>query len=52
MTISEDRKVRGVFHGMYGGIDFRGKRKFMPPGPSGYDTAYYRQGWKNTVERW
>jgi hypothetical protein len=43
------RKVRGVFHGMCGEIDFKGRRKFMPSGISGRDEAFYRQGWEDYV---
>jgi hypothetical protein len=42
-----DRKVRGVFHGMCGEIDFKGRRKLMPSGISGRDEAFYRQGWED-----
>jgi hypothetical protein len=49
VTIGENRKVQGIFHGMRGHIDFkgRGKRNFIPSGRSGYDTGYYRLGWED-----
>ena len=46
VTIWEDRKVRGIFLGMIGDIDFQGKRKFMPSGISGRETDWYSRGWK------
>ena len=47
VTIWEDRRVRGIFLGMIGDIDFQGKRKFMPSGISGYETDWYSRGWED-----
>jgi hypothetical protein len=47
VTIWEDRTVWGVFRGMIGDIDFKGKRKFMPGACSGHDIGYYRLGWED-----
>jgi hypothetical protein len=42
-----DRMVQGVFRGMCGDIDFKGRRKLMPGGISGYDLDLYRRGWED-----
>jgi hypothetical protein len=45
VTISGDRTIRGVFHGMCGNTDFKGRRRLMPSGISGQDAGYYRRSW-------
>jgi hypothetical protein len=47
VTISEDRTIRGAFDGIYGNIDFKGRRRLMPSGISGQDVGFYRQGWED-----
>ncbi|KAL1982185.1 hypothetical protein VTN96DRAFT_1665 [Rasamsonia emersonii] len=53
VSIKKDRTIQGVFHDMYGNVDFSGKRKFMPNNESGYEASYYRSQWKEyeRVER-
>ncbi|KAK2767413.1 hypothetical protein FQN54_003569 [Arachnomyces sp. PD_36] len=46
VRITRQRRINGVFHGMLAEVDFSGRRQLMPNGISGYDSSYYREGWK------
>jgi hypothetical protein len=52
LTISENRTIRGVFHGMCGNIDFKGRRRLMPSGISGQNVGFYRQSWEDYAPWW
>ena len=47
ITITENNTVQGVFRGMAGDVDFKGKRNFMPSRISGRNIDYYRRGWED-----
>ena len=46
VTISEKRRIKGSFRGLYGeNLDFEGGRNFMPSRISGYEPSYYKNQW-------
>jgi hypothetical protein len=46
VSIMDDRMIRGIFHDMYGHVDFTGRRKFMPSNVSSYEPWYYSRSIK------
>lgn len=50
VRITKAHAIRGVFHDMFGDVDFQGSRKRRPAenGGSGYEASYYRARWRES----